>query len=1144
MVCVAPPEFDVSLGSHCLIDSTVLPLTIERGELVIYAGCGNVVDTTIYYKSQATTREEIDDLPFTLKAIERADGTFILPPTEAPFDSIWLKYEFTNACGEVCSAFTEARVIDDTPPTPVCNPDIAVAFSDLERGDDGLMKVFADAFDADSHDNSCGEVYFKIIRMEELNGSIDGYWNNTGQHGAPDYTVPPINNRNNFCDGANGDDFGDVTLNGSELVNTGNQFWFDDYIKLCCTDDNFRVVMRVFDVDPGDGPIDPRRMHSETTFITGTTDVIVNDLYGHFNDCMIELEVQDKTQILGACQPFSLFCDQYPDNPMDHAPEINMLCSDENVRLIPRDSTNITECGNGFVLRDWYARRGNGQEVKVCTQSIIIESRAFDPYSIKWPKAYVDGTETGRHFYEDENDICMDSIYQVPMGGALDCSDDVNSCEPTWDKTACSLLGLSSIDDTLFVDGDACMKIIRTWSVIDWCLYNENTSSDNSNNGDRFEAIKDDCDENCDPDNVYMKFTDVDIDGYYTYQQVLKIVDDQAPVLSGCRTRNVGITQGCNIELKINKTAGDGTGCGQSFLKWIAVLSDTSGNTLGTYPGVTANPGTYEVETRSLPPGVYNVQWLVEDACGNESICEEQYIITDDKAPTPICVRDLSTVLMPSTGSVEIWASDYNLKSEDNCVDPTYSFSPDSIQANQLITCDDMDGFAAKTFSYKIYAFDDAGNADFCVVTLRIDAKEICGGDGEGGSAAIIQGYIATENGAMVASAEAMVNTSLPEYPHMMMTEDNGSFAFADNPLAYDYNISIEKDGDDVNGVSTLDIVLIQKHILGLKQLDTPYKVIAADANGDQRVSAGDLVQIRKLILGVNESYPNNTSWRFVDADQTFENNLNPWPFVEMINIGNLNGDMMHEDFIGVKVGDVNGNVSANSNSKPEVRSKGTLSFEIENKEVKAGEAFSVEFRAENFEDVQGYQMTLGHTGLIHKGVSGQGIALTSANVASFGEYLTMSWNSDEAVSVDGALFSLSFVAEQDLKLSDALSINSRKTVAEAYVSEALNTYQIELNTVGDVEPTITDADFALHQNQPNPFVGETTISFMLPEANEATLTIMDVTGKLIMRITDLYEKGYNEVSLRSDEIQTSGIIYYQLESGKYQATKKMIVID
>ena len=396
----------------------------------------------------------------------------------------------------------------------------------------------------------------------------------------------------------------------------------------------------------------------------------------------------------------------------------------------------------------------------------------------------------------------------------------------------------------------------------------------------------------------------------------------------------------------------------------------------------------------------------------------------------------------------------------------------------------------------------------------------------------------------MVSAAQAMVDANLPEYPLMIMTEDNGTFAFADNPLAYDYDITVAKDGDDVNGVSTLDLVLIQKHILGLKLLDSPYKVIAADANGDQKISASDLVHIRKLILGVTASFLDNTSWRFVEADQTFSSIYNPWPFTEVINLGSLNHNMMHEDFVGVKVGDVNGNVRANSRPQPEVRSSGTLTFEIADRAVKAGEEFSVAFSAKNFEDVQGYQMTLAHPGLKAKQVRGEGIDITSANVAIFDGYLTMSWNGDQPTSSDEVLFSIDFVAGKDIRISDALAINSRQTVAEAYISESLSTYDIALTTDGIANTTITNTVFALHQNQPNPFVEETAISFTLPEANEATIKIMDVTGKLIMKITDLYEQGYNEISIRSDEIQTSGVIYYQLESGKHVATKKMIIIE
>ncbi|MBK9583675.1 MAG: hypothetical protein IPO48_17815 [Saprospiraceae bacterium] len=66
-----------------------------------------------------------------------------------------------------------------------------------------------------------------------------------------------------------------------------------------------------------------------------------------------------------------------------------------------------------------------------------------------------------------------------------------------------------------------------------------------------------------------------------------------------------------------------------------------------------------------------------------------------------------------------------------------------------------------------------------------------------------------------------------------------------------------------MNGVSTLDLVMIQRHILGLQALDSNYKLIAADANNDGKVTASDLTDLRKLILGVTTALPNNTSWKF-----------------------------------------------------------------------------------------------------------------------------------------------------------------------------------------------------------------------------------------------------------------------------------------
>ena len=91
---------------------------------------------------------------------------------------------------------------------------------------------------------------------------------------------------------------------------------------------------------------------------------------------------------------------------------------------------------------------------------------------------------------------------------------------------------------------------------------------------------------------------------------------------------------------------------------------------------------------------------------------------------------------------------------------------------------------------------------------------------------------------------------------------------------------------------------------------------------------------------------------------------------------------------------------------------------------------------------------------------------------------------------------------------------------------------------------SLAEAGFVLLQNTPNPFDEFTAIGFELPQSGSATLTIFDVTGKTVSVLTENYGAGYNEITLRKSELGTSGVLYYQLESGDFTATRKMILID
>ncbi|MFT5386304.1 MAG: hypothetical protein ACI81W_003717, partial [Saprospiraceae bacterium] len=84
---------------------------------------------------------------------------------------------------------------------------------------------------------------------------------------------------------------------------------------------------------------------------------------------------------------------------------------------------------------------------------------------------------------------------------------------------------------------------------------------------------------------------------------------------------------------------------------------------------------------------------------------------------------------------------------------------------------------------------------------------------------------------------------------------------------------------------------------------------------------------------------------------------------------------------------------------------------------------------------------------------------------------------------------------------------------------------------------------FQLFQNRPNPFKGETVISFNLPEDNAGTLTIYDLSGRVIKVVQENFSEGYNEVGISSTDMAGHGVFYYQLEVANYNATRRMVLL-
>jgi hypothetical protein len=95
---------------------------------------------------------------------------------------------------------------------------------------------------------------------------------------------------------------------------------------------------------------------------------------------------------------------------------------------------------------------------------------------------------------------------------------------------------------------------------------------------------------------------------------------------------------------------------------------------------------------------------------------------------------------------------------------------------------------------------------------------------------------------------------------------------------------------------------------------------------------------------------------------------------------------------------------------------------------------------------------------------------------------------------------------------------------------------------------TLIPEEFIVHQNYPNPFNPVTTIRYDLPEQSTVKLVIYDITGRAVRTLVDeAQEPGYKTViwnSRNNEGISVgAGLYIYRIEAGKYQRSRKMILL-
>ncbi|PHN01111.1 T9SS type A sorting domain-containing protein [Flavilitoribacter nigricans] len=648
--------------------------------------------------------------------------------------------------------------------------------------------------------------------------------------------------------------------------------------------------------------------------------------------------------------------------------------------------------------------------------------------------------------------------------------------------------------------------------------------------------------------------------GYWQYTQVIKVYDTVNPIVSWDEmdpfcSYSSDFDNGCPAEVTINFSVDENCTPDDLTIKLFldadadGVIDEEITDLLsGTYPN-------YSV-TGTFPLGTHSLGVSVDDGCGNQVGINIPFEVADCKAPVPTCLNGLAIELMPvipaedvngdgviDDGAMTIWASDFVASPAYDCSgEVTYSINrsigetPDPSKTALTLTCSDPPNTLIQ-----IWAYDAAGNSDLCETYLLVQDNMVqCNGLTGGGAVA---GVVALESSVAVQDVEVSVSGQ-----ELMgaMTDVEGRYTIEGLEEGFDYSLIAHKNENPLNGVSTFDLVLMSKHILGTQLLDSPYKMIAADVNNSGTITSMDAISLRRLVLNIDTKFSNNSSWRFIPRRFDFPNASNPWsaPFPEVLNINNLQGTVTDRSFVAIKIGDLNSSAIGNVAQGNPRNIQGAFALDLDEQQLQAGGTYRVDFRAKDLADIQGFQGTInleqGAVELID--IEAGVLTMDNFGLRLIDEgFITTSWHriGDLQTSGEEILFTLILRSRTEAPLSEVIRLSSRQTVAEAYNN---NDELLDLNLSFGAEAQA--AGIELYQNRPNPFFEDSQIGFYLPEAASVSLTIHDASGRMIKLIRGDFARGNHQFNIRRSDLASSGVLYYTLTSGTFTATKKMIIIE
>ncbi len=394
------------------------------------------------------------------------------------------------------------------------------------------------------------------------------------------------------------------------------------------------------------------------------------------------------------------------------------------------------------------------------------------------------------------------------------------------------------------------------------------------------------------------------------------------------------------------------------------------------------------------------------------------------------------------------------------------------------------------------------------------------------------------------------------------LTNTYGEFISCNLNTANTLTINPTKNTDYLNGVSTFDISLIQKHILDIIPITDPYKLVAADVSNSGDLDAADILIIRQLILRTTTAYPNMGSWRFIPKrylqTPSFLSAFNTNPFTASIAYNGVTREYMTANsymnsinfslsspdaaqnvtwsFAAVKMGDVSCNASGSLRIAPNRLVNATTPISI-----KSGKEATVLIKAKYAGKISTFQAGFKFTNSslqvisIEKGDFNAANDLMDYIKQDNGDIRTLWYNEKaKAKNFNSGVTVLKLKVKALKDIDDLLSVLAldEAVLQSEFYDDTNQKIPMEMTLEADANNTPISDDAYSVKVYPNPFTNAVTLEVTSATKENAALAITSSVGAPVYSKRVALEVGVNTITIDNTASFPTGILSYTIQFG------------